>query len=132
LISRILHLEICKTLPAMHSIVYSCSNPLPLSQKTIIKTCLSAKLNDVTSQQILKPFQKINSTVSVCPYYQKHNSHQFCSKQVCQLVLCEHAKSWNRLTVVKSWLCEDGDTGPVTSGSLVETCVACCYSSHLI
>jgi len=59
------------------------------------------------ANKILKPFQKINPTVSVCPFYQKYNFQQFCLNQVCQFVLCEDAKSPKHLVVVKSWLYED-------------------------
>ena len=63
-----------------------------------------------------------------------HIFQRFCPNQVCQLVLCEHAKSSNRLVVVRSWThgCTKTDTGPLTFGSLVEICVACYYSNHLI
>ena len=59
------------------------------------------------ANKILKPLQKINPTVSLCPFYQKYNFQHFYPNQVCQLVLCEHAKSSNHLIVIKSWLYED-------------------------
>jgi len=68
--------------------------------------CLPARLSNVTSQQNSQTVPKINPTLSVCPFYQKHNFQQFCPNQVGQLVLCEHAKSSNRLIVVKTWLYE--------------------------
>jgi len=47
---------------------------------------------------ILKAFQEINPTVSVCAFYQKDNFQQFYPNQACPLVLCEHAKSSNLLS----------------------------------
>jgi len=57
------------------------------------------------ADKILKQFTKFNPTSSVCAFYQKLNFLQFCSDKVCQVVLCEHVKSSNRLIVFKLWLC---------------------------
>jgi len=82
------------------------------------------------ADKILKQFTKFNPTSSVCPFYQKHNFLQFCPDQVCQLVLCEHVKSFNRLQVMVIRRASDfigdtkTDTKPTASGSFVETGIA--------